>query len=924
MIRIYSLLAFLFISNLVRAQLIVTNPALPIDSQPVTITFDASQGNQGLISFTGDVYAYTGVITDQSTSDGNWKYVKASSWTDSPASCKMTRIDATHYSLSISPSIRAFYGVPAAEKIKKMAFVFHCPCPSGNGEPSGRDVGGKDILVNVYEAVLNVSFSQPADYFNLVQNNQTLNITANATNNDSICLFLDNAKVKSAIGQTLTYSVIAAGENKHKLLATAYKGTQSVSDTAYYLAHGVTQTQPVPTGVRDGITYPDNQSATFVLFAPYKQSVYLLGDFNNWTPDNNYLMKQDGNRFWITITGLTSGKEYAFQYLINDTIRMADPYSEKILDPNNDKDIPARIYPNLLPYPTGKTYEIAGVIQPGQSAFAWQKLNFTPPTKEKLVVYELLIRDFTANKDIKTITDTLSYLKRLGINAIELMPFNEFEGNDSWGYNPSFYFAPDKAYGTKDDYKKFIDACHVNGIAVIQDLVLNHSYGSSPLVRMYFANGVPTAQNPWYNQTSNMQNPALVYGYDFNHNSAYTQKLVDSVASFWTSEYKIDGFRYDFTKGFSNTPYGPSSWASEYDTMRVRLLTRMANAVWKRNSNAYVIFEHLADNSEETVLANAGILLWGNLNGAYSQASEGYTSGSDFSGISYKNRGWNAPNVMGYMESHDEERITFRNLNYGNSSGNYSVKSFGTALKRIELVSAFFYPVPGPKMLWEFGELGYDISIDQGGRLAAKPPHWEYYNIASRKQIYNVCKALIRLKKEEPVFSTNTFTIDAANTVKHIELLDPSANVEIVGNFDVVDQSYTLNFPTSGKWYEFFSGDSISLTGTTLPLTLKAGDYKLYASKKLAGFSSIATPVNQISHAAEEGIYPNPFSSELYLNNLKDFSLIEICNLQGKSVRTVSGAHLDSIDTSDLSAGLYFIKVHFIDKHMETYKAVKL
>jgi 1,4-alpha-glucan branching enzyme len=46
------------------------------------------------------------------------------------------------------------------------------------------------------------------------------------------------------------------------------------------------------------------------------------------------------------------------------------------------------------------------------------------------------------------------------VNAVELMPINEFEGNDSWGYNPSFYFATDKAYGTPNDYKQFIDEAH--------------------------------------------------------------------------------------------------------------------------------------------------------------------------------------------------------------------------------------------------------------------------------------------------------------------------------------------------------------------------------------------------------------------------------------------------------------------------------
>jgi 1,4-alpha-glucan branching enzyme len=920
MTRIYFFLASLSIFICSKGQVITTTPALPIDNQPVTITFDATQGNKGLVGFTGDVYAYTGVITDKSTSNSNWLYVKESSWTDNLASCKMTRIDANHYSLTISPSIREFYGVPAGEKIKKLAFVFHCPCPP-TGEPSGRDIGNADILVDVYEATLNVSIAKPTNFFSLVQESLPFDVVINASDNDSITLFIDNTEVITSRSQSLTYSITPTGNQKHTIIAIASKGSQTVSDTAYYLVKGNTPNLALPSGANDGITYPDDQSATFVLFAPHKKNVYLFGDFNNWTPDNTYLMNKDGDRFWLTVNGLTPGKEYVFQYLIDDSIRIADPYCEKISDPANDKDISSTIYPNLIAYPNEKTTEITGVIQPGQTHYNWQVSNFTPPAKEKLVVYELLIRDFTDQRDVKTITDTIPYLKRLGVNAIELMPFNEFEGNDSWGYNPSFYFAPDKAYGTKNDYKKFIDACHQNGIAVIQDLVLNHSYGSSPLVRMYFANGAPTPDNPWYNQTSNIKNPSLQFGYDFNHNSIYTQKLVDSVASFWMSEYKIDGFRYDFTKGFSNTPYGSSSWASEYDTSRIRILKRMANAVWQRKPSAYMIFEHLTDNTEETELANAGIMLWGNLNYNYGQATMGYPTGWDFSWISYKNRGWNSPNVMGYMESHDEERLIYKNLTYGNSWITYNIKDLTTALKRMEMAATFFYTVPGPKMMWEFGELGYDVSIDQGGRLSVKPPHWEYYNVPARKHLFDITRAMIKLKKEEPIFSTNTFTLNTTGAVKQIELLDASTQVEIIGNFDISDQAYTLNFPSAGTWYEFFKGDS--LTTTSAPLILKAGEYRLYSNKKLTGFASIPTAIKPITGHTGNMVYPNPFSSRLYINDYAQVKQLKILNEQGKTIWLSKNLTSNIIDTSDLPSGLYIISIQEKNGEERLEKVVK-
>jgi 1,4-alpha-glucan branching enzyme len=917
MTRIFLSFFLLQLSAILHAQLIVTNPAIPAQDQAVTITFDATLGNKGLINFTGEVYAHTGVITDKSTSNSDWKYVKAT-WTTNLPECKLTRITNNTYQLTIGPSIRQFYGVPANEKILKMAFVFRNP----DGTITGRDIDQKDIFVDVFESGLNVSFSKPSDYFSLVQDHQTIDVTVNASGNDSIALFLDNTRIYGITGQSLSYTIMASGPNIHTLITKAYKGAQTASDTALYLVPATVQNDPVPNGLKDGIHYNDNQSVTFVLFAPYKNYIYLIGDFNDWLPDNNFLMKKDGDRYWITLNSLTSAKEYLFQYLIDGNLRIADPYSEKISDPANDQYIPANIYPNLISYPTGKTTDIAGVIQPGQPPYAWQTSTFTPPQKDKLVVYELLIRDFTANHDIKTVTDTLSYLKRLGINAIEVMPFNEFEGNDSWGYNPSFYFAPDKAYGTKNDYKKFIDECHKKGIAVIQDLVLNHSYGQSPLVRMYFSDGKPSAQNPWYNETSNIQNPSIQFGYDFNHTSVYTQKFVDSVASFWMGEYKIDGFRYDFTKGFSNTPYPPSSWASEYDTSRIRILKRMANAVWKRNPNAYIIFEHLTDNQEEMELANTGIMLWGNMNYNYNQATMGYADGWDFSWISYKKRGWNNPNVMGYMESHDEERLMYKNLSYGNSSGTYTTKNLPTALKRIELAANFFLTIPGPKMIWQFGELGYDISINEGDRVSAKPIHWEYDSQPDRKHLYEVFRALIDLKEEYPVFSSTTFSLDAAGPVKRIELTNDTHKVVIAGNFDVVNQTYDLHFPASGKWYEFYTGDSLDVTNESNTITLQAGEYRLYSDKKFKGAGSFATDTKQIT-GEQNNVYPNPFSSVLHISHAEMLKKIELYDLTGKLILTTPENITNDMNTSGISPGIYLLKMCDKTGREETRKVIK-
>ncbi len=161
-------------------------------------------------------------------------------------------------------------------------------------------------------------------------------------------------------------------------------------------------------------------------------------------------------------------------------MKIADPYSEKILDPANDGGISASVYPGLKPYPAGQS-GIVSVLQTAAPAYTWRNNSFTGADKKNLIIYEVLLRDFTDAHSWQTMIDTLSYIQRLGINAIELMPVTEFEGNDSWGYNPSFSFAPDKYYGTKNKLKEFIDYCHSKNISVIMDVVPNHCYGHSPL-----------------------------------------------------------------------------------------------------------------------------------------------------------------------------------------------------------------------------------------------------------------------------------------------------------------------------------------------------------------------------------------------------------------------------------------------------------
>ncbi|REE80035.1 putative secreted protein (Por secretion system target) [Lutibacter oceani] len=824
------LLITLLLTNYVFAQ-VTTSPALPTANGEITILFDAT--GTGLDGYTGDVYAHTGVTINGE----RWQNV-IESWGNNTTQPKLTRTSTNQFELIITPNVYSFYNVATSETVTELNFVFR----SSDGSQQTAD-----IFVTLYEEGLNLTFTQPLNgsAYNL---NSTITISAEASTNADLELFVNGISQKTTTNTiSISTSYKFTSKGTYTLKATATSGSETKETEISVYIKNPTQNQTMPSGVKNGVNDNGDGTITFVLLAPNKTDVLLIGDFNNWAINENYQLYKDGEYFWITLNNLDVNTEYAYQYLVDYNIKIADPYSEKILDPWTDQYIKSDNYPNLKAYPDGLTTGYVSTFKINEENYSWNITDFAKPNQDNLIIYEMLVRDFTESDSYTEAITHLDYLASLGVNAIELMPINEFEGADSWGYNPALYMALDKSYGTKNNFKSFIDACHERGIAVLADVVFNHSYGQSPLVQMYWdaLNNRPAADNPWYNQQSNFSNPDAQWGYDFNHESNYTTSFFKDVLDYWLNEYKLDGFRFDFTKGFSNTPYGTSSWGSTYDASRITILKNYADHVWNHNSTnkPFVIFEHLADNSEETELANYGIMLWGNMNHGYSQNTMGFNSETDISWISYKQRGWNNPNVVGYMESHDEERLMYKNLEYGNSSGNYNVKNLTTALSREETAGMFFFTIPGPKMIWQFGELGYDYSIntcDDGTtvsndcRLSRKPIKWDYQNDVNRKQIFNTWATMIAFKKKYPdVFNSSDFDLNVSGLVKSIVLKHASMDVIIIGNFDVTNKSISTNFTKTGTWFEYFTGEEKSVTNTAQAFTLAPGEYKMYSTQKL-------------------------------------------------------------------------------------------
>ena len=871
--------------------LITTAPAFPLEGIPVIIYFNAALGNGGLYNYAGDVYAHTGVITNLSASNTDWKYVKTQ-WGQNTPETKLTKIGDNLFSLEI-PNIRQYYGVPSAEKILKMAFVFRGgePNPSGN-YPEHKNADGSDILVDVYDLALRVKIMNPTSRDPLASPNQVTPVCVEALQNQTISIYLDQQLLKTETTSSLAYPLVLQGmaPGTYWVKAVATGTTGQARDSVSIYLRGPVIVQELPTGMKSGINYIDNTTVTLVLNDPagLKNFAFALGEFSNWTPnDQNYMKRTpDGKNYWITIAGLTNQTEYAYQYFIDGKLKIADPYCDKILDPWNDRWIPPFNYPNLKPYPFDKAIGPVSVFQTNQSPYPWEVTSFIPPavneTQQDLMVYELLLRDFTDSSAIVTAMEKLDYLKNLGVNAIELMPIAEFDGNNSWGYAPNFFFATDKYYGRKVDYKKFIDECHKRGMAVILDIVTNHCFGQCPLAAMYFdpatGSGQPSAVNPWLNPQA--PHPLSV-GYDFNHESTYTREFFKRVLSYWLTEYKVDGFRFDLSKGLTQKYTGSDLGAwSQYDQGRINIITDYYNHIKSVNGNAYMILEHFADNSEETALANSGMLLWSAMHERYKQVGMGWQSNSDISWAYAGNRGWNYPNLVDYMENHDQERIMFEALSNGNSAGNYNIKDTMTAVHQMQMTSAMMMGIPGPKMVWQFGELGYDYSIMfNGDRTAPKPPRWDYFNQPERQKLYRVYSGMAKLRKSD-AFRFGSFTGDLAGLGKRMWISHSSMNVVITGNMNVASRDIAPGFSAAGQWYDYFSGQAITVTDPANQIfTFGPGEFRVFTNIPLPA------PFHDVMITVKDSVTNATISAaEITFEG----SGVQLTDIQGKAAFTAS------------------------------------
>ncbi|MBO7265651.1 MAG: hypothetical protein J6U91_05410 [Alistipes sp.] len=918
--------------------LISTDPAFVTEAMTEDITVILNTAGTAADGFSGELYAHTGVLTTNSTTTGDWKYV-LSEWGQNIPECKLEPQGDNIWHYTIKGGVHAWYGVPESEQVTHIAFVFR----SADSTIEVKD-NGSDIFVEMAVEGLSVKIISPA-HGSILQVGDECVVQVQQQAATNVKLFKNDVAVAETGSATLSYTYAPTEPEDVVFKAVATDGVDTVEHSVSIAVLGETESAPRPITAENGVTI-NGDEATFCLYAPGKKSVVLLADFNEYAPSNESMMKRDGDYFWITVSGLEQGVEYGYQYLVDGTIKIGDPYATKILDPWNDKWISSTVYPNLKPYPSEYTSDIVSVFELSPAEFTWTATSYQRPEENSLAIYELLVRDFSEEGSINAVTAKLDYLETLGINAIELMPIQEFDGNDSWGYNPCFFFAADKAYGTTEAYKTFIDECHKRGIAVILDVVFNHATGQFPYAKMWWNSSAnkTAGDNPFFNVDA-PHNWSVFH--DFNHTYQYTVQYIDEVLEYWMKEYNVDGFRFDLTKGFVQNPGNYD--AGGYSAQRIGILKHYAETIRAVDQDAYIIFEHFCDQSEENELYNSvGALCWNNnQRGGYIETvmgwyDDGKNDGSAYWGVmgdlqgnnwshditlNYengiyvaqdvvfadankegccfkirKNRNWStsygvtdgtklhnlgaaislngSANVLmnaqvgvkydiyfdatamtvyvmadgqrpsqlsrartmstragtqsnfadfkrgriNNIETHDEERIAYKAITSGQE---YVKNDWAVLSKRLQAIYALHFLTPYPKMMWQFGELGYDISIDYNDRTGRKPIHWDYYNDANRKALYDAMSKFISWRTDNQDYygqddlAVHTWNVNDVDMGGKTLVMD---KVIVVANFTNAEASTTISNPNPGEWTNLMTGEKVQVNGSHT-VTLPGSDY---------------------------------------------------------------------------------------------------
>ena len=544
-------------------------------------------------------------------------------------------------------------------------------------------------------------------------------------------------------------------------------------------------------------------SIEFKLFAPYNNSATLKGSFSDWSEIS---LKKDDRGYFKAKVELEDGV-YQYKFRLqskswflepDEWVEISDPYATDIDDASQN---------SIVRIKDGKRIV---------DDYIWQHDARALPSNEELVIYEVYVGGFSGGEADKQergkftdVIDKLDYLSELGINALELMPIQEYPGDMSWGYTPRHYFAVESSYGSTEDLKRLIDQCHARGIRVLLDIIFNHSDTEAPLTQI--------DHDYWY--SSEPSDPEHSWGPEFNYEH-YDENLdlkpawqfVGNVVRFWIEEYHIDGIRFDAGKQIGNTDF--LSWISEQA---------------RQAASMKPFFNTIEYIPEKPDLAGYGRPMDACWHESFYQQVLKHISGDDFDlealkeVVAPERQGYQgATSVINYITCHDHKYIM---AEFGQRS------IFGKeAFNRAKLGAVLLFTVVGVPLVWMGNEFG-EYNPEEEAKI-----DWQLLENNDNQSLLDYYRGLIALRTQNHALRTDNIEFfhedPETKVLAYTRWNDEGSRVVVVINFsDNFLQDYTVDrFPAAGTWHEWTQDYNVEAQKGKLVISLGECEAQVFVS----------------------------------------------------------------------------------------------
>ncbi|MDH4070491.1 MAG: alpha-amylase family glycosyl hydrolase, partial [Ignavibacteria bacterium] len=699
----------------------------------------------------------------------------------------------------------------------------------------------------------------------------------------------------------------------------------AVADTVTFtISTGGPPVAPIPPYARHGVTLPSaasNDSTTFRLRVGGTNLVLLrvapLGEPVMTQPARFMRQNPGGINWWINLD-LPEG-EYEYLYQTGDGTVLFDPWGRE----------------------TGTYGTRFSTGSSGLTAddYVWTSDGFQRPPIDRLCIYELHVGEFAGGyynlgggeAGFSDLASLMAYFDSLGVNAIELMPINDFgligPSGHSWGYDISHYFALEPSYGRPADLKALVDSAHARGIAVLLDVVFNHQNDPGPLWQME----PDEIGNLYFKPASTLHHneDPLFFFRDMDHWTNETQELVYETIKMWIDEYRIDGFRYDFTQGvgwdIAEPTRGILGWANAIDQ--------------EYNGEIYQIAEHLPES--------AALILHSGLTGGwhdsyhdeiFDEARFRNTSLTNFESLILDLDGYpgndipaaptryaNRTEPVNMNNNHDEQSLIYEMITFQGVDT-------ATAYVRDKLYSTFMFTSLGIPLVWQGMEFGAPRGwMTDNEKLSYRPVEWDLFDTDRGRDHFGYYRKLIFQRLNNPALyrgTLNTLWRFESEKVLVWGFTDAGSGnmVMAVANLSSIERTVNdVPWLGSGIWYNIWDQSELVSPGVSLDsLTLPAYTALVYSNVPDSVLTSVS---GQAAGVPEEFAlhqnYPNPFNPTTTIT----FDLpaeapvtISVYDLLGRKVADLlygslpPGTHAvvwdgRSVNGSHAAAGVYLVRM---------------